>query len=268
VRDVLTCPTSPTGPTPAGPNETWDGALGGAVRLIQPRRGFRFSVDAVLLARFAAERPAPAAVDLGCGCGVVALCLLALGGAAEVLGIDLQEEMADRARRAAQAQGWGDRARFVAGDLREVRRLAAPESFRLAVANPPYRPAREGRPSREPGEALARQELAGTLADFVAAGAWLLGTGGELCCVYPARRLAALLPACRAGRLEPKVLRLAHPREGAPASLALLRCVKGAGEGLEVRAPLFLHADGERYSEEARALLGPPGAAGPARPAP
>lgn len=251
-----------------GCDETPDAALGGTVRLIQPRGGYRFSLDAVLLARFAAERPASAAVDLGCGCGVVGLCLLALGGVREVLGIDVQAEMADRSRRSAAWNGWEDRCRFLTSGVQEVRARLAPHSFPLVVTNPPYRPASEGRRSADPGAAVARQELAGTLADFVAAAGYLLPERGAFCAVYPAGRLASLFATCREARLEPKVLRFTHPREGRPASLALVRCVKGAGEGLEVRAPLMLHGASARYSPEAQALLGPPGSVGPARPAP
>lgn len=253
-----------------GSDDTDDAALGGAVRLIQPRRGYRFSLDAVLLARFAAERPARSVLDLGCGCGVVGLSLLALGGAGELTGVDVQPDMVARARRGAEANGWGDRCRFLSADLRDARALLPPQSFDLAVANPPYHHAAQGRVSPDPATAAARHELAGGLEEFAAAAAWCLGARGAFCVVYPAPRLAALFAACRGARLEPKVLRLLHPRAGRPAGLALLRCVKGAGEGLEVRPPLILHGDaeGRRYSEEAEALLGPPGSVSPARPAP
>jgi tRNA1Val (adenine37-N6)-methyltransferase len=241
-----------------GPEETGDSALGGTVRLVQPRKGYRFGIDAVLLARFAAERPAARALDLGCGCGAVSLCLLALGGAREALGIDLQEPMVDRARRAARWNGLEGRARFEVADMRGRDRTIAPQSFDLVVANPPYRPASAGRTSPDPASALARHELAGSLADAAAAAAYALGTGGAFCAVYPAARLATLLEGCRGTGLEPKVLQPVHPREGEPASLVLVRCLRGGGEGLELRSPLFLHAAGGGYSPEAQRLLGPP----------
>lgn len=238
--------------------ESVDGALGGTVRLVQPRKGYRFGVDAVLLARFAAERPVARALDLGCGCGAVSLCLLALGGAREVLGIDIQEEMVDRARRGARWNGLSERARFEAADLRELRSRVPPQSFDLVVSNPPYRPCGSGRASPDPASALARHEVAGSLADAAEAAAFALGTGGAFCAVYPAARLAALLAGCRGAGLEPKVLLPVHPREGDPASLVLVRCARGGGEGLEVRSPLFLHAAGPGYSPAAERLLGPP----------
>jgi len=240
------------------PDETPDAALGGAVRLIQPRKGYRFALDSVLLARFAAERPAGRALDLGCGCGVVSLCLLALGGAQEMVGVDIQGEMVERARRSAGWNGLAGRARFESLDLRQVRGRLPAQSFELVVSNPPYRPAAAGRLSPEPSAALARHEVACDLRDVAGAAAYLLGTGGEFCVVYPASRLANALAACRGARLEPKLLWPVHPRRGELATLVLLRCARGGGEGLELRSPLFLHVDGARFSSEAERLLGPP----------
>lgn len=240
------------------PGETADAALGGTVRLIQPRKGYRFALDSILLARFASEHPVGRALDLGCGCGVVSLCLLALGGAREVVGIDLQETMVDRARRSARWNLRQEEASFEVLDLRWVREHFAPQSFERVVSNPPYRPPGAGRVSPEPAAALARHEVACSLPDVAKAAAYLLGTGGEFCAVYPAARLPHLLAGCREAGLEPKVLRPVHPREGAAASLVLLRCTRGGGEGLEVRSPLFLHAPDARYSAEASLLLGPP----------
>lgn len=241
-----------------GPGETGDAALGGTVRLVQPRKGYRFGVDAVLLARFAAERPAARALDLGCGCGAVSLCLLALGGAREVLGIDIQAQMVDRARRGARWNGLEERARFEVADLRALRKAVAPQSCDLVVCNPPYRPAASGRTSPDPACALARHEVSGSLADAAAAAAFALGTGGAFCAVYPAARLATLLEGCRGAGLEPKVLLPVHPRTGEPANLVLVRCLRGAGEGIELRSPLVLHALDGRYAPEAERLLGPP----------
>lgn len=238
--------------------ETADAALAGTVRVIQPRRGYRFGVDSVLLARFAAERRASRAVDLGCGSGVVGMCLLALRGAREVLGIDIQGEMIDRARRAARWNGVEGQTRFETMDLRDAVPCSLADGFDLAVTNPPYRSARSGRVSALSSAALSRHEIAGGLSDVVAAARQMLRPQGHLCVIYPASRLASLVTAvCREG-IEPKVLRLVHPRSAEPASLALLRAVRGAKEGLEIRPPLFLHGHGDRYSPEAGALLGHP----------
>ncbi len=247
-----------SGPQALRPGETADAALGGAVRVIQPGKGYRFSVDAVLLARFASEEPGGRALDLGCGCGVVALCLLALGGARSVVGVDIQPDMVDRAARSAAWNGWAGRARFLVGDLRDLGGVLGGERFDLVVANPPYRPVGAGKVSPDASMAVARHEVACGIGDVVRAARERLGPGGRLCVIYPAARLATLLWACRREGVEPRVLRAVHPREGARASRVLLRAERGGREGLELRAPLVLHAPGRRYSPEAERLLGPP----------
>jgi len=249
----------PDAPLLAG--ETADAALAGTVHIIQPSKGYRFALDSVILARFAAERPAERALDLGSGCGVVALCLLALGGAQQVVGVEIQAEMVDRARRSAAWNQLQDRVQFLHGDLRSIEGLVQPRGFDTVVSNPPYRPIHSGRVSPDASTALSRHEVSSGLAEIVVAAAFALAPQGEFCAVYPAARLTSLLERTRACNLEPKVLRLMHPRQGEPASLALLRCVRGAREGLEVRSPLYLHAPGARYSAEAELLLGPPGRA-------
>ncbi len=40
------------------------------LRLLQPKDGYRFSADALLLARFADIPAGGRVIDLGCGCGI------------------------------------------------------------------------------------------------------------------------------------------------------------------------------------------------------
>ncbi|MDF1556424.1 MAG: methyltransferase [Deferrisomatales bacterium] len=238
---------------------TQDGAFGGAVTLVQPRDGYRFSLDALLLARFAAETQVSAVLDLGCGCGVVGLGVLALGGAERLEGVDIQEEMVRCARESARRSDLGARVTFQVADYREGLGAMVGDGFPLVVSNPPYRPPESGRVSPRPGVAVARHEVCGTVSDLTRAAAQALQSRGSFCVVYPAARLPALLGACAGSGLQPSSLRCVHPRAGQPASLVLLRCAKGGGGGLEVRAPLVLHGEGdEKYTPEAATLLGLP----------
>ena len=237
---------------------TVDGALGNTVTLVQPRDGYRFSVDAVLLARFAAESRVSTVLDIGCGCGVVGLCILALGGAEQLVGVDLQEQMVACADRSAERSSLATRATFYSLDYRQLGEIAKPGSFPLVVTNPPYRPAATGRVSPNRSVALARHELSGDVEQLAHAAARALEAGGRFCAVYPAERLVSLMDACRRAGLEPRILRCVHPRREDKAGLVLLACRKGRAKGLEIRPPLILHGDAEKYSAEATSLLGPP----------
>ena len=58
------------------PGERIDCFMDGRLKLIQSKDGYRFSIDAILLAEFVTIRQGDVVVDLGTGCGVIPLILL------------------------------------------------------------------------------------------------------------------------------------------------------------------------------------------------
>jgi tRNA1Val (adenine37-N6)-methyltransferase len=234
--------------------ETLDPILGGALRLYQPRRGYRFSVEAVLLARFAAARPAARVLELGAGCGVVALIYAALARPREVVAIEIQPALAALIARNAALNGLA-MVRAVCADLRSRRALDAATGFDLVLANPPFRARSSGRESPLTGRRLARGETAARLEDFVAAAARHARHGGRVAFISAAARNAELISALRARRLEPKRIRFVHPYAAASASTVLVEARKGGGVEVEVEAPLVMYDTPGVYSDAARALL-------------
>ena len=127
--------------------ETLDSILGGALRLYQPRRGYRFSVEAVLLARFAAARPAARVLELGAGCGVVALIYAALARPREVVALEIQPALAALIARNAALNDLGI-VRAVCADLRSRRALDAARRLRPGARQPALsRPLKRARKS-------------------------------------------------------------------------------------------------------------------------
>jgi tRNA1Val (adenine37-N6)-methyltransferase len=234
--------------------ETLDSILGGALRLYQPRRGYRFSVEAVLLARFAAARPAARVLELGAGCGVVALIYAALARPREVVALEIQPALAALIARNAALNDLGI-VRAVCADLRNRRALDAAGGFDLVLANPPFRARLSGRESPLPGRRLARGETAARLEDFAAAAARHARHGGRAAFVFAAALSAELISALRARRLEPKRIRFVHPYATASASTVLVEARKGGGVEVEVEPPLVMYDAPGVYSDAARALL-------------
>ncbi|MFV0475862.1 MAG: methyltransferase domain-containing protein, partial [Pikeienuella sp.] len=105
-----------TGPAefdPAALSE--DAILGGRVRLLQPRAGYRAATDPVLLAAAAQARPGARVLDAGCGAGAALFCLAARVPGIEAHGLELQPAYAALARRNAALNGAG--AEIWEGDL-------------------------------------------------------------------------------------------------------------------------------------------------------
>lgn len=209
--------------------------------MLQPEKGYRFSVDALLLADFARIRRGEKVLDLGTGCGIIALLIARRYPSSVVTAVELQPELAAHARENARLNGLADRVEVIEQDLNEAQRFLKAGHYGAVVSNPPYRSPVSGRLCAEPVEALARHEILTDLERVLEAGRHALRPGGRIFLVYPADRSVRLISAMRRLRLEPKRLRFVHARPDSRACLVLVEGVKDAGEELHVLPPLFLN---------------------------
>ena len=224
-----------------GTGETLDQLLPGNLQLWQAKDGHRYSVDAVLLARFVCLAPCRQIADLGTGNGVLPLLLSYLSRADQILGFELHEEMAARALRNVALNGLSGRISIHQGDIRRIKEIHAGGMMDLVVSNPPYRSVASGRVAPNDERARARHELAGTIEDFAEGASWLLTAGGHFAVVYLAERLNLLLGAMTRAEIEPKRLRMVHATADSDARLVLVEGRKGGRPGLKVEKPLVLY---------------------------
>jgi len=223
--------------------------------LIQPRHGYRFSVEAILLGHFARATARERVLELGGGCGVVSIMMAALYRPREVVAIEIQPALAEMITRNAAINDL-DSVRAVCADLR-LKKIASmePASYDLIVANPPYRSVAAGRENPGHGRRIARGESAATLADFVAAARRYARRGGRVAFVFAARRSAELISTMRLNQLEPKRIRFVHPRIATPASVMLIEARAAGGIEVAIEPPLILYERPGIYTAEARELL-------------
>jgi tRNA1Val (adenine37-N6)-methyltransferase len=236
--------------------ETVDTVFGGRLSIVQGKEGYRFSLDSVLLARFASPPAGGRVIDLGSGNGAVALMLAFLHPQSRVSGLELQGPMLARAAKASALNSLEGRVEWVRGDVREIEGIFPERSFDAAVSNPPYRRESSGRTNPNAEKRLARHEIQSKLGDFVRAGAYLLRHGGKMALVYPAGRALDLLETMRREGLEPKRLRTVQSSDSSEATLVLVEGVRGGRPGLKILPPLVVYAPGGGYTAEMESLLG------------
>lgn len=236
-------------------DESFDAFFDGRVTLYQSRAGYRFSLDALLLAHFVTVKTGARIVDLGTGNGVIPLALATLHRSIEVTGIELQPSMVERARRNIVQNELQSRIKIAHGDVRSPNQIAGAGVFDVAICNPPYRKSTSGRLSENRERQMARHEIAGGLAEFLGAGSFLLRAHGRIALVYNAVRSVDLLSAMRHAGLEPKRLRFVHSFAGAKASLVLVEAIKGGRSGLEVLPPLIVYRRDKTYSAEVASMI-------------
>lgn len=209
---------------------------------------FPLSTDSMVLSHFAKLPKNASVLDLGSGCGTLGLLLCSREESCRVTGIELGEAAHNAALENIRRNALTGRMESICADLRTVPEILSPGSFHCCISNPPYfsgGPASRALP-------LARREDACTPEDLFRAASWALKFGGDLFLVHKPERLAELIAAAAAHKLEAKRLCLLRHRPDAPVNLILLQFRKGAKPGLLWEEIVLYNTDGSptpKYNE-------------------
>ena len=222
----------------------------GGYRLVQDGDAFRYGVDAVLLADFSACRPGERVMELGSGNGVVPLIIKAKYDPHYIAGIEKQCSAFELAVENAKNNGLEKQIEFFNLDVLDVPKHFAAASFDLVCTNPPYMEKGHALVNPQSAKQIARHESSAGLADFLAAAAYVLKTGGRLAMVHRPFRLPDIMCMARNAGLEPKKMRLVVPHPGEAPNIVLMQFIKGAGKELEIIPELCIRDTEGNYTEE------------------
>lgn len=225
---------------------TRDTLFNGNLVIYQYKRGYRFSIDAVIVAGLTDSTSKDVIVDLGAGCAVISLILAYRKKAKLITAVEIQEELVELARKNVEENGFTEKVEIKCMDIRKIQDHFEPESFDVVVSNPPYRPVRTGRINPQTQKAIARHELTMTLEDLINASHYLLKNGGKLSLIYPAWRLDDLIVTLSSYDIRPKKLTCIHSDTGHKAELVHLTATKKGGREMFIAPPLFVYEKGEK----------------------
>ena len=235
--------------------ETLDTLFGGRLKILQRRQGYRFSIDALLLAHFAEPRPDDRVIDLGTGCGIVPLILIFRKKVKRIIGVEVQPSLADLGRRNAALNRCSSRFQVWEEDLRKLNQRIKRETFDLVLTNPPYRKIGSGRVNPHSEKAVARHEIHSTLEDVLQGAHYLLKDKGRLAMIYPASRATDLMRGLSKFHLEPKRLQFIHSHEKDEARLFLIEALKEGHAQVKILPPFFLYDSARNYTPAGRELF-------------
>lgn len=238
-------------------SSTRDKFLNGRVVFHQPKSGYRFSVDAVILSHLVCPEPGDTVLDLGTGCAVIPILLAFRHPDIRLVGVEIQDALVRFAAKNVEENHMADRIRIIAKDMLNLSPGEIGEPADVVVTNPPYRQLDSGRINADTQRAVARHELKISLDRLLPTARRMLRKSGRFVIIYPSVRTVDLLTAMRATGLEPKSLTLIHSNASSPARLVAVKGIHGGRPGLEVAPPIYVYRNDGTYTRAVEIMFAP-----------
>lgn len=232
-------------------DETFDILCNEQLKIIQKKRGYRFSIDAILLASFVRLRKHERLLDIGSGCGIIPIYIARKGYTNHMTGVELQKGLFDAAEKNRAINPCGQHVRFINADIRTVIKDMKKDPFQVVVSNPPYTKRLSGRTCPDESRFLARYEEKLDIEMLTSAASSLLSKKGRFYIIYPAHRLGELVHSAQSRKLTLKKLRVVYPRQDEKANLILAEFLKDGGMGVTIEKPLYVYS-GDTISDEVK----------------
>lgn len=238
-------------------NERMDDLNFEGLKIIQNSKEFCFGIDSVLLADFAKNIKAGAEViDLGTGSGVIATLLCGKTKLKSILGVEIQKNICDMAKRSIALNQLEGKFQILNEDIKNLDKVLENQMFDVVITNPPYQKMNTGLKGENRSKVIARHEVECTLEDIIKISSKLLKDKGEFYIVHRTERLAEIISTLKKYKLEPKILRLVQGTILLKPNLILIKAVKNGHEFLEVEKTLIIYKEDGNYTDEILQIYG------------
>lgn len=225
-------------------------------KIYQDTDCFSFSLDSIMLANFVTIRlKDKKIVDLGCGNGVIPL-IMSLRTNKSIIGVELQEKLADMARRSVDYNVLSEQITIINKNMKDYVDDDTFETFDLVTCNPPYFKVNEKNYfnlSKE--KVIARHEVEINLADLFVIVKKLLKNNGNFAIVHRTDRLVEILGEFKKNNIEPKRIRFVHEKVNKDSTLVLIEGQKNGNVGLKIEKPFILYNEDGSETEEYKKIL-------------
>ena len=232
-------------------NERIDDLEFKGLKIIQNEKGFCFGMDSVLLSDFAKNMKNNSTVlDLGTGTGIIPILLCGKTNLKKVVGIEIQQDVANMAKRSSKLNNLQDRFEVVNTNIIDLKNIYEKQSFDVIVTNPPYKKENTGITNENEAKLISRHEITANLEDFISISKDLLKDKGEFYMVHRPERLVDILSLMRKYKIEAKILKFVSPNKNKEPNLILIKGIKNANSFLRVEKNLYVYNEDGKYTNE------------------
>lgn len=230
-------------------NETIEDLQLNGFKIIQSDDGFKFGIDAVLIANFCRIRRGDRGVDLGTGTGIIPIIIAAKSEASKIFGLEIQAEVYEMAQRSVTMNGLDSRIEIINGDLKNISDMFEKSSMDFVVSNPPYFKV-DTLKSENMKKMISRHEVKCNLNDIMETASYLLKPNKPFFMIHRPDRLVDLIETGIRHKLEPKEIKFIYPDNRKAPNLIMIKYVKCGNKGVKMLPPLYVYNPDGTYTEE------------------
>lgn len=225
-------------------------------KIIQNTEKFCFGMDAVLLSGYASIKRQDKVLDLCTGNGIIPILLAAKTGAKRIVGIEIQRDIADLAKRSVEANDLSDRVNILCADIKDAEEYYQAGAFDAVTCNPPYMIDNHGIKNPDSPKAIARHEILCTFDDVARVTSRMLKPGGRMFLIHRPFRLTEIFETLTKYSLEPKRMKLVYPYVDREPNMVLIEAGLGGRRRLTVERPLIVYESPNCYTKEIYDIYG------------
>lgn len=238
-------------------NERIDDLEYKGLKIIQNTEGFCFGIDSILLSNFANEiKKGSKIIDLGTGTGIIGILLCAKIQNAKVVGVEIQEEVYEMAKRSIKLNKLEERFTLINTNIKELEGKEEMGTYDAVVTNPPYKKENTGLQNENQKKLISRHEITAKLEDFIRISSKLLKDKKDFYMVHRPDRLVDIIELLRKYKLEPKKMQFVYPKQEKEPNLILIKATKNAKPFLKVEKPLYVYKENGEYTDEILKIYG------------
>jgi tRNA1(Val) A37 N6-methylase TrmN6 len=237
-------------------DETLDDLQLNDIYLIQKKEGFRFGVDAVLLANFTKPKRNSKVIDFCSGTGIIPFIIAGKTDAKHITGIEIQEPMVEMANRSVKYNNLQEKIEFICMDLKDKDILKKMEKVDVVTVNPPYKTENTGIINPKSESAIARHEIMCNLEDVIVAARTVLKDGGRMFMVHRPERIVDILYLMRKYKMEPKRIQMVHPTSKKAPNIMLIEAQRDGGKFLKWDPDISIYNEDGSYTDEINKIYG------------